>query len=67
MAGMVARLPKEDQAQFKPLGEANVVMPLRMIEKYLHPTIALMEHLRKHKASELPGGLEVAAIYSFFL
>ncbi len=44
-----------------------MVMPLRMMEKYLHPTITLMQHLRKHKASELPGGLEVAAIYSFFL
>jgi hypothetical protein len=67
LADMVARLPKEDQAKFKPLSEANVVMPLRMMEKYLQPTIVLMEHLRKYKQSELPGGLEVAAIYSFFL
>ncbi len=43
LADMVVRLPKEDQAQFKPLGEANVVMPLRMMEKYLQPTIILME------------------------
>jgi hypothetical protein len=67
LADMVARLPKEDQAQFKPLGEANVVMPRGMMEKYLLPTIKLMEHLRKHKISEFPGGLELAAIYSFFL
>jgi hypothetical protein len=67
LADMIVCLPKEDQAQFKPLGEANVFMPLRMMEKYLQPTIVLMEHLRKYKHSELPGGLEVAAVYSFFL
>jgi hypothetical protein len=67
LTDMVVRLPKEDQAQFKPLGEANVVMPLRMMEKYLQPTIVLMEYLRKHRASELPGGLELATVYSFFL
>jgi hypothetical protein len=67
LADMVTRIPKEDKEQFKPLGEANVVMPLRMMEKYLQPTIRLMEFLRVRGPSELPGGLEVAAIYSFFL
>ncbi len=73
LADLIARIPKEDKEQFKPLGEANVVtcMPLRMMEKYLLPTIKLMEFLH-NKSSEkglhnLPGGLEVAALYSFFL
>jgi hypothetical protein len=38
LADMVVRLLKEDQAQFKPLGEASVVMSLRMMEKYLQST-----------------------------
>jgi hypothetical protein len=67
LADMIARIPKEDKEQFKPLGEANVVMPLRMMEKYLQPAIGLMEFLREKGPSELPGGLEVAAIYSFSL
>jgi hypothetical protein len=67
LASMIARIPKEDREQFKPLGEANVVMPLRMMEKYLQPTIKLMEYLREKRIGELPGGLEVAAIYSFLL
>jgi hypothetical protein len=67
LAEMIARIPEEDKEQFSPLGEAGVVMPLRMMEKYLLPTIKLMEHLHANGLHELPGGLEVAAIYSFFL
>jgi hypothetical protein len=59
--------PRKIEDQFSPLGEAGVVMPLRMMEKYLLPTIKLMEHLHANGLHELPGGLEVAAIYSFFL
>ncbi len=38
-----------------------------MMEKYLLPTIKLMEFLHEKGVDNLPGGLEVAAIYSFFL
>jgi hypothetical protein len=67
LADMIARIPKENKEQFSPLGEAGVVMPLRMMEKYLLPTIKLMEYLQANGVHELPGGLEVVAIYSFFL
>jgi hypothetical protein len=67
LAEKIARIPEEDKEQFSPLGEAGVVMPLRMMEKYLLPTIKLMEHLHANGLHELPGGLEVPAIYSFFL
>ncbi len=67
LAEMIARIPNEDKEQFRPLGEAGVVMPLRMMEKYLLPTIKLMEHLHANGLDDLPGGLEVAATYSFFL
>jgi hypothetical protein len=45
LADLIARIPKEGKEQFKPLGETNVVMPLRMMEKYLLPTLKLMEYL----------------------
>jgi hypothetical protein len=71
LADLIALIPKEDKEQFKPLGEANVVMSLRMMEKYLLPTIRLMEFLHEKSLEKglpnLPGGLEVAAIYFFFL
>jgi hypothetical protein len=67
LAEMIAHIPDEDKEQFSPLGEAGVVMPLRMMEKYLLPTIKLMEHLHANGLNDLPGELEVAAMYSFFL
>jgi hypothetical protein len=64
---LVTHIPKEDKEQFASLGETQVVMPLRMMEKYLLPTIKLMEFLHEKGVDNLPGGLEVAAVYSFFL
>jgi hypothetical protein len=50
-----------------PLGEASVCMPLRMMEKYLYPTIKLMQHLQEKGGNDLPGGIQTMAMYSFYL
>jgi hypothetical protein len=52
LAEMIARIPNEDKEQFSSLGEAVVVMSLRMMEKYLLPTIKLRQLYPKERVKE---------------
>jgi hypothetical protein len=51
---MVLNIPAEAKDHFTPLGESSVRMPLIMMEKYVYPTIKLMQYL--------PGGIETMAL-----
>jgi hypothetical protein len=42
---MLMNILSVDRDQFISLGEVSVYMPLRMMEKYLYPTIRLMQLL----------------------
>jgi hypothetical protein len=64
---MFLNIPSEDRDHFTPLGEASVCMPLRMMEKYLYPTIKLMQHLQEKGGNDLPGVIQTMAMYSFYL
>ena len=67
---MAMNLPSEDRELFTPLGEHGVCMPLRLMEKYLYPTIKLMHFLEERRTNipgNLPGGIEAMALYSFYL
>ncbi len=37
------------------------------MEKYLYPTIKLMQHLQEKGGNDLPGGIQTMAMYSFYL
>jgi hypothetical protein len=50
---MAVNLPSEDRDLFTPLGDHGVCMPLRLMEKYLFPTIRLMHFLEKGKLTSL--------------
>jgi hypothetical protein len=39
---MLLNIPVDDREHFAPLNETSVCMPLRIMEKYLYPTIKLM-------------------------
>ena len=64
---MLLNIPEEDREHFAPLGETSVCMPLRVMEKYLYPTMKLMHHLQEKDGKDLPGGIQTMAMYSFFL
>ncbi len=64
---MLLNIPEEDREHFAPLGEESVCMPLRVMEKYLYPTMKLMQHLHVKGGSDLPGGIQTMAMYSFYL
>jgi hypothetical protein len=58
---MAMNLPAEDRDHFTPLGDHDVCMPLRIMEKYLYPTIKLMHFLHERRTNipgNLPGGIE---------
>jgi hypothetical protein len=38
-----------------------------MMEKYLYPTIKLMQHVQEKSGNDLPGGIQTMAMYSFYL
>ena len=67
LAEMLLNIPEEDRDQFAPLGEASVCMPLRVMEKYLCPTMKLMQHLHEKGDKDLPGWIQTMAMYSFYL
>jgi hypothetical protein len=67
LAEMLLNIPVEDKDHFAPLGEASVCMPLRVMEKYLYPTMKLMQHLHEKGDKDLPGGIQTMAMYSFYL
>ncbi len=43
-------------------------MPLQVMEKYLYPTLRVMQHLHEHKGryDYIPGGVESMIVYSYF-
>jgi hypothetical protein len=64
---MLLHLPTVDRDNFVPLGDNSLSMPLWVMEKYLFPTIKLMDHCREKGTQSFPGGIEVMALYSFYL
>ncbi len=67
---MAMNLPVEDRDLFTPLEDHAVCMPMRLMEKYLYPSIMLMHFLNERRTNipgNLPGGLEAMALYSFYL
>jgi hypothetical protein len=64
---MLLHLPTVDRDNFVPLGDSSVSMPLWVMEKYLFPTIKFMDYCREKGMQSLPGGIEVMALYSFYL
>jgi hypothetical protein len=67
LAEMFLNIPVEDRDHFAPLGETSVCMPLRVMEKYLYPTMKLMQYLHEKGGKDLPGGIQTMAMYSFYL
>ena len=68
LAEMLASLPSEDQGHFHELGDGYVYMPLHAMEKYIYPTLRVMQYLlsAKGKYEYLPGGVESMIVYSYF-
>ncbi len=64
---MLLHLPSVDRDNFIPLGDNSVSMPLWVMEKCLFPTIKLMDHCREKGMHSFPGGIEVMALYTFYL
>ena len=65
---MLRSIPSADQEQFHELGDGYVYMPLSVMEKYLYPTLRVMQHLHSHKGQYdyIPGGVESMIVYSYF-
>jgi hypothetical protein len=59
LAEMLLNIPVEDRDHFAPLGEASGCMPLRVMEKYLYPTMKLMQHLQEKGGKENHGNVPV--------
>jgi len=68
LAEMLMSIPSADQELFHELGDGYVYMPLHVMEKYLYPTLRVMQHLHKHKGQYdyIPGGVESMMVYSYF-
>ena len=60
LAEMLTSIPSADQELFHELGDGYVYMPLHIMEKYLYPTLRVMQHLHRHKGQYdyIPGGVE---------
>ncbi len=68
LAEMLVSVPSTDHEHFHELGDGHVYMPLHTIEKYLYPTLRVMQELHSLKGQYeyLPGGVESMIVYSFF-
>jgi hypothetical protein len=68
LAEMLMSIPSADQEYFHELGDGYVYMSLHAMEKYLYPTLRVMQHLHKHKGQcdYLSGGVESMMVYSYF-
>ena len=66
LAEMLRDIPQNDREQFHELGEGFVYMPLNIMEKYLYPTLRLMQFLHRNAGERLPAGVETMMAYSFF-
>jgi hypothetical protein len=64
---MLLHLPTVDRDNFIPLRDNSVSMPLWLMENYLFPTIKLMDYCREKGMQNFSGGIEVMALYSFYL
>jgi hypothetical protein len=60
LAEMLVSVPSADQEHFRELEDGYVCMPLHAMEKYIYPTLRVMQHLHseKGKYEYLPGGVE---------
>ncbi len=63
---MLRDIPQNDREQFYELGEGYVYMPLNIMEKYLYPTLRLMQFLHRNAGERLPAGVDTMMAYSFF-
>ena len=65
---MLVSVPPTDHEHFHELGDGYVYMPLHTMEKYLYPTLRVMQELHslKGRYEYLPGGVESMIVYSFF-
>ncbi len=65
---MLVSVPSADREHFHELGDGHVYMPLHTMEKYLYPTLHVMQELHRLKGQYeyLPGGVESMIVYSFF-
>ena len=63
---MLRDIPQNDREQFHELGEGFVYMPLNIMEKYLYPTLRLMQFLHRNAGERLPAGVDTMMAYSFF-
>ncbi len=65
---MLGSVPSADQGHFHELGDGYVCMPLHAMEKYLYPTLRVMQHLHNCKGQYdyIPGGVESMIAYSYF-
>ena len=66
LAEMLRDIPQNDREQFHELGEGFVYMPLNIMEKYLYPTLRLMQFLHRNAGERLPAGVDTMMAYSFF-
>ena len=68
LAEMLMSIPSADQEHFHELGDSYVYMPLQAMEKYLYPTLRVMQHLHRQKGLHdyIPGGVESMIVYSYF-
>jgi hypothetical protein len=67
LSEMLLSIPDVDQTQFQELGDGSVMMPPTMMEKYLYPALYLMQYLQDKADKNLPGGIDMMIVYSFFL
>ncbi len=68
LAEMLMSVPSADQDHFRELGDGYVYMPIQAMEKYLYPTLRVMQHLHTQKGQYdyVPGGVESMIVYSYF-
>ncbi len=66
LAEMLRDIPQNDRAQFHELGEGFAYMPLNIMEKYLYPTLRLMQFLHRNAGERLPAAVDTMMAYSFF-
>jgi len=68
LAEMLVSVPPADREHFHELGDGHVYMPLHTMEKYLYPTLRVMQELHslKGRYEYLPGGVGSMIVYSFF-
>ncbi len=66
LAEMLRDIPQNDREQFYELGKGYVYMLLNIMEKYLYPTLRLMQFLHRNAGERLPAGVDTMMAYSFF-